>query len=265
MNFYDLYTDALEKVATRYRIPEGQEGKLFVRDRGQRVDVAAHRGSGITRRIQRVAADATRRLPRSNTAQLRGLLRNDRGQGSTSIPSWAGGTVVRQKYLPKEQQSPRFPKGRVVLNNDELRRQSVGRRLNRMRARKGKKPVQVNRVTRRQMLAHEAFHLNAPKGIRSSETLAHAYGGYKGTKGGVLSKARAALGQVAHYKASRGLIPVGARIAAASMGLKDGSTRRRMRKLTDSSLRGSKSMTTKLVQRARIAAKKRARARRNRR
>lgn len=240
----DTNLDIFAKLAARYRIPEGQEGKFFVRDRGTRIEQAAHLGQSHSRRANKVMADEARRLPRKDTKFIRSELRDSR-RGDASKPSSAMGTVVRNKYLPKDQQSKKFSRGRAVLNNDAL-----------------KDPRMRRPNERRKLLAHEAFHVKAPRGVRNSETLAHAYGGFKGTKGSMLEKAKGALSELRHYKRSRdhhgqGRTALGQ--IAGSLGLRDRKMRGYVREVSQ-----KKSMAKKLVQRARIAAKKRARARKAR-
>ena len=81
---------------------------------------------------------------------------------------------------------------KVVLNKNVTSSKTFG------------KPMFGLPMTRRQLIAHEAFHAKAPRVIRDSETLAHIYGGVKGTKGGFRKKVKAGAQQYNHYSATRG-------------------------------------------------------------
>jgi hypothetical protein len=82
------------------------------------------------------------------------------------------------------------------------------------------------RVKRRRTIAHESFHSNGPKLIRDNEHAAHVYGGFKGTKGSLKDKTKAAakdLGQLyegnpgkAQQELRNGALVVGGGALAAS-------------------------------------------------
>lgn len=263
--------DTLAKLAARYRIPKGQEGKFFVREGNQDSVERAARSSEASRKLTKAWHKGFRDVPqhvkkknKEVTSEGRQFLRSMRRPKADGPESSTRGTVVRDRFLPKDQQSKKFSRGRVVLNDAHKKKMKAVDRLNRKRTKQGKKPISSfgRGGTRRQLLAHEAFHVKAPKGLRDSETLAHAYGGFKGTKGSLAAKGKAAIEQIAHYKASRrGDGSVGLNKMKARLGMHDRGVRRDVNKIMGHK---SKSTAQKLVQRARIAAKKRARARKAR-
>lgn len=205
MNLYELY---LEKLAARYQLPAA--GKKIMWESGANMGKAVLGQAGARTAIKNQFASVGTQGPGTKA----NILKGNKSMAS-EFGSQAGGTIVDKSAIAKNAVMPKGKDRVALINRDmfgkkarnaetEARLKEVGDNYTDF----GKqqlidKYTKQQKQLRRQVIAHEAFHANAPKRLRSSETLAHAYGGWKGTKGNVFQKAQQALAHVKHYGRSR--------------------------------------------------------------